>query len=162
LEARDPAVFVAQLEQLRNLQGKSFATIEKASRTTIPLKDDKFRVERLARSTAHRMVQPGNFPTSARDVRMFVRACGVGSEEMVERWVLAYTRAAQRRQAQSVFEKTRAHHADPDQAAVVEQVVDQLVAQGAYSEAIRMLKAAYHGERARRLAIEERDGDFIA
>jgi hypothetical protein len=156
LEARDPGVFVTQLEQLRQLQGKSFAAIEKGSATTVPQKDqNKPRVERLARSTAHRMVQPGNFPTRASDVRMFVRACDIESEEMVEKWVLSYTRAAQRRHAQSVLEKTKAYHADPDQASVVEEVVDQLATQGAYFEAIRFLKAAYHDERSRRLTLEK-------
>jgi hypothetical protein len=72
--------FIVHLNDLRVTLNVSYEKI--AERTN----------RQLTRSTAHRMLQPGNFPASADQVRHFVRACGVGKAQ-ANLWVAAWARA---------------------------------------------------------------------
>jgi len=147
LEARDPVVFCAQLDKLRSLRNKSFADIAKDSKGM------------LARSTAHRMVC--RLPARHEQVEEFVRACGVHDQLEVGDWVRAYSRAASEQRVQATVRKTAARRSVPDRAAALVDASGALEKDGAYSDAIRLLREAVEEQQARITELEAQHDEHV-
>src|SRR5262245_47776299 len=116
LEATTPDEFVAQLRALRSLVGMSFKDIATASH------------DRLPKSTCHWMLQPGNFPARAEQVREFVEACGANPVD-ANHWLVAYARAQGRRRVQATVDRSTAK-AGNDLPRLLERLGDDLASRG--------------------------------
>jgi hypothetical protein len=113
--------FVMRLEDLRKALNISFAQIARNAQRALP------------RSTANWMVQRGNFPTRADQVRHFVSACGATAEE-ANLWIQAWERARHLHQSASCDDDREVY--------AHKRVAEALAAQGRYRQAYEHVTGA--------------------